>query len=300
MAMRWIADDLRQWRREPICVAGFPRSGTTWLGRTLGDAPGVRVYHEPFNPVTVPRSSIADFRYAPTDDADPAFDSLVVDAFAGRVDSPQVRVGLRPRYRRFRRWPARTLVKTVFCLLALERIATLTGARIVVITRHPLDVAASWRRLSWDPDRHLASLRAQPRLVLEHLESFESILCGPHDFWSALGALWGASHFVLRRLVARNPAWTVLGFETLCADPVASFERLYRELGLRWTAERAARVREDTQTPSSRPYGRRRMAAEQVGKWRSDDLDPDDVARFLEVVERFRPSGERWHGLEPE
>lgn len=298
--VRWIGDDLRQWQREAICVAGFPRSGTTWLSRTLGDAPGIRVYHEPFNPVAVPRASIADFRYAPTDEADLTFDSLVVDAFAGRIDSPHVRVGLRPRYRRFRRWPARTLVKTVFGLLALERIAALTGARIVVITRHPLDVAASWHRLSWDPDRHLASLRAQPRLMSEHLQSFESILSGAHDFWSVLGALWGASHFVLRRLVARNPAWTVLNFETLCADPVASYERLYQELGLRWTAERAARIREDTETPSSRPFGRRRIAAEQVEKWQSDDLDSDDVARFLEVVERFRPSGERLDGVEPD
>jgi hypothetical protein len=299
-SVRWIGDDLRQWRREPICVAGFPRSGTSWLSRTLGDAAGVRAYHEPFNPVAVPRASIAQFRYAPADDADPEFDRLVLDAFAGRVDSPHVLVRLRPRYRRFRRWPARTLVKTVFGLLALERIAVLTGARIVVIRRAPLDVAASWHRLSWDPERHLARLRAQPRLMAEHLHSFEAMLSGPHDFWSALGALWGASDFVLRRLVDRNPTWTVLDFETLCADPIASYEHLYEELGLRWTAERVARIREDSETSSSRPFELRRIAAEQVEKWRSDGLDPDQVARFVEMVERFRPSVEPVHGSEPE
>ena len=35
--------------RLPILVTGSIRSGTTWVGKVLGTAPGVAVIHEPFN-----------------------------------------------------------------------------------------------------------------------------------------------------------------------------------------------------------------------------------------------------------
>lgn len=278
---------LRQARRPPICVAGFPRSGTTWLSATLASAPGLRVYHEPFNPGTVPQAAPFDFHYAPTGQADRAFDTLVRDAFAGRVEGPHVAKHLTSRYRQYGFWPGRTLLKTVFGILALERIAELVGARIVVITRDPLDVAASWHRLEWDPGPHVASLRAQRRLVADHLAPFETLMAAADDFWTWFGVLWGATDLVLRHGIGRNPDWTVLRFGDLCADPVYTYRALFERLHLRWTRDQEARIHAATHTKSRAPFRPERVAERQVGKWRRDGLDGGDVERLRGIVAEF-------------
>jgi hypothetical protein len=273
--------------RSPICTAGFPRSGTTWVSATLAAAPGVRTYHEPFNPQNVPRATAVDFHYATADHAEPSFDALVRDAFAGKVEGPYVEMRLRGPYRRFRHWPGRTHVKTVYAILALERIAALTNARVVVVRRDPLDVAASWHRLGWHPVPHIESLLAQPDLMADLLDPFEPVLRWRHDFWSGFGALWGATDLVLRRTIARNPDWIALRFTSLCADPVGKFEDLFRRLRLRWSLVRAQEIREASQTASTNPFQPTRVASEQVGKWRHEGFDSADLNRLRETLEPF-------------
>lgn len=278
---------LVQARRPPICAAGFPRSGTTWLSATLSAAPGLRTYHEPFNPVTVPQASDYDFHYAPARSRDAGFDSLVRDAFAGRVEGPHIDKHLTSRYQASRYWPGRTMLKTVFGVMALERIAALGGARVVVIRRDPLDVAASWHRLGWDPAPHVASIRAQRRLAADHLAPFEHLMAEADDFWTRFGVLWGATDLVLRRTIVRNPQWTVLRFGTLCAKPVDTYRTLFERLQLRWTPDRSVAIREATRTKSDAPFRPQRVAARQVGKWKRDGLDDGDVERLRYVLAEF-------------
>jgi len=278
---------LRQARRPPICVAGFPRSGTTWVSATLASAPGLRSCHEPFNPGTVPQATHYDFHYAPAGQIDEGFDALVRDAFAGRVEGPHVDKHLASRYRQFRFWPGRPLLKTVFGILALERIAELGGARLVVVTRDPLDVAASWHRLGWDPAPHVASLRAQRPLMDDHLAPFEALMAAADDFWAQFGALWGATHLVLRRTIVRHPDWTTLRFGNLCAAPVDTYRSLFERLHLRWTRDHEVRIRAATRTESAAPFRPERVAEEEVGKWRRDGLDDGDIARLRRVLAEF-------------
>lgn len=296
--IRRLAEDVHQAMRPPICAAGFPRSGTTWLGATLDHARGIRTYHEPFNPGTVPRARIADFRYAGASEEDSEFDTLVRDAFAGRVEGPYVEMRLASRYVRHRWWPGRALVKTVFGVLALERIAALTRARVVVVVRNPMDVAASWHRLDWKVNGHIESLRRQPRLLEDHLGPYEPLLRDDDDWWTTFGTLWGAVHLVLWRLIAAHPEWIHLAFEDLCADPTGTYRALFRDLHLRWTADIERRVRASAETPSSHPYRPTRIASDQVGKWH-EALEPDQVARLTEALRGFdllptgAPAGDR-------
>lgn len=286
--IRALVAGLRQSLLPPICTAGFPRSGTTWISATLAAAEGVRTYHEPFNPQTVPRAAAIDFHYASADQAEPSFDALVHDAFAGRVEGPYVEMRIRGPYRRFRRWPGRTQVKTVYSIMALERIAALTGTRVVVVRRDPLDVAASWYRLGWNPGPHIGNLLTQPRLMADHLNPYEPLLRKTRDFWTAFGILWGTTDFVLRRTIVRNPDWIVVSFASLCTDPVGAFELLFRRLGLDWSPAHANQIREASQTASVKPFQPTRVSQRQVGKWRQDDLDPADVKRLRESLALFR------------
>jgi hypothetical protein len=293
--IRTLAGDLAQSLRPPICAAGFPRSGTTWLGAALNYAPGVRTYHEPFNPVTVPDAGPFDHRYAVAARPDPEFDEFCRKAFAGRVEGPHVAASLSRRFRSRLPWPGRTLVKTVFGTLGLERIQEITGARVVLIVRDPRDVAASWHRLGWQTETHLRSLLDQPALMEDHLGPYEGVLRDADDFFSRIGALWGAVHLVVGRLAERNPEWTLLSFEELCADPVARFRRLYADLGLRWTARAERRVRSSSDTASKKPFRPARVSRAQTGKWKNE-LEAGDVARLETVLGRFPVHLPGWNG----
>lgn len=48
--LAWPLLRIRPVVTRPILVVGHDRSGTTWLGRTLGCAPAALYIHEPLNP----------------------------------------------------------------------------------------------------------------------------------------------------------------------------------------------------------------------------------------------------------
>ena len=67
-------------------VAGFPRSGSTWVATALSLAPGYTYYHEPDNFDAVPEANERFFwLYLTPDEREPAYLSLMARACAGRV-----------------------------------------------------------------------------------------------------------------------------------------------------------------------------------------------------------------------
>ncbi len=40
--------------KRPAFIVGLPRTGTTWIASILNTAPGIKYFHEPFNPHNVP------------------------------------------------------------------------------------------------------------------------------------------------------------------------------------------------------------------------------------------------------
>src|SRR5262245_34017377 len=134
--------------KQPIFVAGLPRSGTTWIASVLGGTAGTAYFHEPFNYRNVPESAPFAMRYLRADDPAPEFAAYCQRCFSGRQRHRAV-TSRQPKWRR--RLPfsfGRILIKDVHSLFALDWIDQRFGPRIVVVLRHPMAFADSWFRMA--------------------------------------------------------------------------------------------------------------------------------------------------------
>jgi hypothetical protein len=303
-----------------VLVAGIPRSGTTWVGRVLGQADGSCYVHEPDNHLVRPEAWWAKRElgsYPPLVPGQEArdYERLFRMAFAGGARPSLLYTWARALHRCMPRRefravggpgdPAGTrrlawrlaapgsraagsdhvVVKSIFCARSLEWLAERFDPAVVVVERHPFAVIGSWAELGWS-----GFLDADPAAVAECQAAFG--VEAPR-----IGASWvdrAAWHFgflsaVLGRARERHPDWQVVGHEALCAGPEREFEDLCDRLGLRFGAG-ARRFLLASNRPG-KGYSTNRVWAEQLGG--RGRLSPTEQARVNEILSWFAPPSPR-------
>lgn len=258
-----------------VLLAGMPRSGTTWAAAALGAALGCPQRMEPFHPDKAPDApDSAAWRFRSSTDADRRFDAVVAEAFA---DAPVV-------------------VKDVQGVLAVERWGAVADPAVVLLSRHPVAVAASWQRVGWlDHDRAgvvLDRLVNQPALMEAHLGGHERALARSGDPLHNVGALWGAIQRVWADQLAVHPDWVLVWHEDLCADPASRFAQLLDALGAPLSEVGDAILDafvghyDDDLGPDADPFSISRRTAAEPAKAEAG-LPPDDARRVLAAAESF-------------
>ena len=276
-----------------ILVTGCPRSGTTPVGANLALAPGARYLYEPFNPTSGLR---AISRYYEV----PGANDFSLETFDRCVEAiRQLRLDLK-RYDWRRERGVRRLIKRVvgsrtqvsYWLCRLDwsldtviwkdPIACLTSNAVVdrhdlpvlVTVRPAAAVAASYRRLKWQPGvaAVLASL-AQIGFSFPDLRSrYERHADNP-----VIGAalLWSAVYTALLCWAETRPRIRFVSLQDSIDRPVEVYRDLYQWLGLRWTpgVERKlqARYRTSDAGPATLPQALPQRA--HVGRRRLDDVN---------------------------
>ncbi|MGH3658472.1 MAG: hypothetical protein ACRDUA_17595, partial [Micromonosporaceae bacterium] len=176
---------------------------------------------------------------------------------------------------------ATVLVKSVHVPLALDWIASRWHPRVVVVQRHPLNVAASWCALGWGGlriDRH-------PFVQERYVRPLGITPLDPGCSRLAV-VTWQIGLFTvaLERAAARHPDWVVVSHEQLCADPERGFAGLCSALGLEWgdggRRFLAASNRPGTGTTTFR------VAGEQPERWKRR-LDAAQVREVRRVLDGF-------------
>lgn len=262
----------------PLLLTGLPRCGSSWVGRLLAGAPGVRYRYESLNPDWVPalRGRPGPFRYQQPGTAGPDWLQRAAErAFSGRQSWKQALRAIARGYGAslWRRQGQLVLKDPTACLLAgwlEDRIP----CRVVVLTRHPCGFAASVTALGW-PLR-LERLLTQPALVENHLEPHRDVLAAcAADPLAALGAFWAAAHLVLRDQAQGR--WHFQSFDALCLAPREGFAALSD--GLRIQIAPPPPRRRHRADPGSTVKEGRRVAL----SWRERFTD-EEVARILQPV----------------
>jgi hypothetical protein len=286
--------------RRCVIVAGFPRSGTSWLAKSLSFAREFTYYREPDNSDRVPGAE-ERFRwlYLTGEHDDPAYRRLMTRALAGRVatkftmreDPGPLIATLGGGSRLAERFPVLfmrkrdVLVKLVNANLNLAWFsANFPRARQVFVLRHPCGQFESWKRLGWEPAPH--RLLQNPRLVADHLEPYVDLIAGARSYWERAGVLWAATVHVVHRQTRRDGGRLIVPYEWLCTDPLPRFQDLYRRLDMGWTPGAERFIRSSDTAADPRTYSLRRPTAAQIDKWKRG-LSHSDIEACRRFVEPF-------------
>ncbi|SEG99106.1 Sulfotransferase family protein [Nonomuraea solani] len=240
----------------PVLVTGLPRSGTSWTGKMLAAGGDLVYVNEPLNPQHPPGRcpGVLDarvthrFQYICDDNAAgwlPAFRDTVALRYRWLAElranrSPYdlarlLRYGTAFAYGRLT--GRRALLDDPFAVLSAGWFARRLGCRVIALVRDPVSFVASWQRLGWTVYFH--ELLEQPLLVRDHPELLElRSLVGSQDRVAKAAALWRATRLIL----AGTPDVLVTSYESLAADPLPGFQRLYAYAGLPWTPAAARRI----------------------------------------------------------
>jgi hypothetical protein len=287
--------------RRCVIVAGFPRSGTSWLAKCLSFAPDFTYYREPdnFDRVREAEQRFVNL-YLTAEHDDPAYRRLMIRACAGKVataftmrEDPGPLLSLLGRRGRalgerlpflfFRKRDV--LLKLVFANLNLAWFsANIPHARQLCVLRHPCGQFASWQRLGWEPNP--GALLENPRLVADHLHPFADLIRAAETFWERAGALWAATVHVIHQQTRVDDGRLVLAYEWLCGDPAARFEEVYRLLGMTWNARTERGVRETNTEGDNLVYSLHRPTAIQVDRWK-ERVAPEQIEACRRFVEPF-------------
>lgn len=306
-----------------VLLVGVPRGGTTWVGTMLGSTAGAVYVHEPdgtHDPFAF-RSKFDLLHHPMLDPGETAVDyeRLWAGAFAGGTPTHSLRdriarkayrgvsgdqkVAARQRGRITPRLrivlaaaeplgpsaaaPRHVVVKSVNSAFSTEWLADRFSPDVGVISRHPLNVVASWRDFGWTPPQGPMYEAIRSRAATRW-----SVDLPPADAPAIerAAATIAALAYGLHDSLERHPEWVAISHEELCVDPHVHFPAIAARLGLDWSD--AATTELERANRPGEGYAINRVSADQPQRWR-ERLEPDEIAVVTEVLGRF-PATTHW------
>lgn len=273
-------------RTPPVLLLSLPRSGSSWVGEMLG-YPGDALYLR--EPVTqaARRAGIQDGAVAYVEPGAPsqmhrtaaarAFHG--VPRFRGNTVAFPRRWGLRKRAKK------RVIIKEVNPLAAEWLIGTYRP-RVILLSRHPAAVAASYDGLGWNGIRPWETFLRHQRLADGRLAPWAKALAGVEDFWEYEGLRQGALLYLAHRATERASEVVWTSYEQLCADPRHEFRRLAEFSGIHWGRAAEQRILEKGQVSDGRDFGTSRNTSSMPDRWRRR-VDGASLERLRDAYWRF-------------
>lgn len=273
--------------RRPVLIISHPRSGSTWVGGTLGYADDALYLKEPLTQTRLrSQSGTVTFELA---NGDPPR-AYLAPAEAVDIALPAFPPNIVPfpgQWRLRRRSSKRLVLKEVNPL-ALDWFARRWNPKIIYLIRHPAGVAASFVARGWrvKPDgfeRRFRSERfASGEIMLErHVGS-------P---WSALGAVQALVLKLTLEQLHRHADRLVVCYEDLCDNPLAAFRQLYDFAELQWTDQVEDKIRRESNgraVDRAQPFSTTRNSRLMTDAWKGD-LAPDEIAAVRDGYLSYEP-----------
>lgn len=212
----YVAQYLKPLHR-PILILSNPRSGSSWVGETLGRAANAMYLREPITQSYLNNGKNFIFKIDP-DDPDKLYKHFADFSFRGYPcfpDAPYV-VRYPAQWNLLKRKYRRLVIKEVnplACEYFLKRYSPI----VILLIRHPAAVALSHRKFGWwkqigeeEGDKIAFRLRA----ALDSLKTYND--------------------------------YVVIRYEELCAEPLEIFRNLFEFSGLEWDENIEKVIREKT------------------------------------------------------
>ncbi len=283
----WLLSHLYPVSGRPILVVSLPRSGSSWVGKSLGQAPNALYLREPITQSAI-GGGLSDRAIV---DHDPAAIPRSYSRFADAAFAayPAFRAGIvaKPDQWRLSTRRARRLVIKEVNPLALEWLLPRYRPQVVFLVRHPVAVARSYQRLGWTGSDVGELFGPASRLGSGVLGRWRQALDREGDYWFEQGKRQGAVLYCAWRVLQRCRQVEVVEYETLCRRPRETFQALSHKVGLVWDGSMESALERSTGgDDSADPYGTRRPSAQMGDAWRGA-VPEACVARLRDGFSQF-------------
>ncbi len=294
-------------------IAGYGRSGTTWIQDVLAKANSLRAVFEPMHPLHVDGADEFAHRYVPADSEEPELYQFLYRFFYGDYRSlwadyrvikrsllprrqnisslkqckRQFRryIALKNKFRRFnkqRQHPER-IVKLIRANMMLAWLRTKFAARIVFVIRHPAAVVLSQMkaRKSWDPYTYIDRYRTDSELLEILDEQTRQLLFDDLEDVEAYTLCWCIENMVALDQ-ARSCGIPVIHYERLMSRGLPEWERVLAALDLENMPDR-----ELISQPSQQAWGKKATDANLLldyASWMAD-IDNSLPARIQYILD---------------
>lgn len=208
-----------------VLLTSSGRSGSTWLQELISQTDRFRVMFEPFHAKEIPALSDWEFRqYIDRDEPGDRFYPAAARILGGRIRHPWIDQFNRARF------PRRRLIKDIRTNLMAAWIGQrFAHVKVVLLLRHPFDVAISRQRIGWGAN--LRMIDDQHDLMDRHFPDRRDFFANISDPFAQQVALWAVENLVPLRELGPDEA-AVIAYEDLKQDPQAEFQRVADFLGI--------------------------------------------------------------------
>lgn len=260
---------------EPVAVlAGYTRSGTTFLGRLLSNIIKARPIHEPLNPGQVPAVSFFNERESrSTIERNPNYQQAIATVFSPRFRGTRyTNTGSRMSYRG-------RIVKIVRANHYLDYISSIIpNTPFIVIMRNPYSCISSRIAAGWPVPDHSHSIEdIAPLLSDRQLTAYRN----GGSLAARLATSWCLDNSMLLRNVG-NSNFCFVKYESILNNPEAELRRLLLHIKRESYVDRISwELRVESDENARMQY---------LDKWKSI-LSDDDVREITEILEAFHLDG---------
>lgn len=270
----------------PVLILSLPRSGSSWVGEILGRAPNALYLREPITQSSMQQHG-ANRPILCVDKAqtDPALQMHAYNAFYGIPDFTQGIVHDAQQWNLRTRTQKRVVIKEVNPLAA-EWIISEFMPQVILLVRHPVAVALSYKRLGW-LDAPLSDVRSCLNQINKDDLSELTQPSNTKDFWFNNGLMQGGCLSYALALLDNYPNAKVIKHEELCEDPIVNFRDLFCSAGLEWSLRSENLIREKASGDDQRgPYSTNRDTKTMPKAWRTQ-VTQDEINQLRAAFSQF-------------
>ncbi len=305
---RDLTDDSR-----PRVIAGFGRSGTTWVQDVLATANSLRAVFEPLHPDVFHEAKNHAHAFRASNDEDVDLYNFIQQYFSGdfhslwvdyriRLDliSPHANEG--KLWRRYGRSLRRTrnagkniirfrgqrkfenrIVKLVRANMMLSWLKTKFGARIVLLIRHPAAVVLSQMNSPdiWKPHTRIDRYRADHKLLDELNVDTRRLLFGPLNDLEAVTLSWCIENAIAIRQ-AKEQDICVVHYEHLLERGMLEWRRIMTALELQTVPDSDLISRPSQQTSGEQAMDKKLVS--QYASWMTR-INPQQTKQIQNILD---------------
>lgn len=272
---------------ETTLLIGMGRSGTTWVANIINHDKSYRVLFEPFLPAKV--SAAKPFKYIQymrSDDQNIQLTDRAKKIFAGKIRSRWVDQDNKHLFYR------RRIIKDIRCNLMAAWLRRAAHCKnVVVLIRHPLQVALSWRKLGWGREAmgeksDFDIITSQARLLKDFpiIKNVAAQIDG-NNLLERLIFQWGVFCLVPFSQLRGDEAYCLF-YENLLIKPEEECGRLFNYLQRPYSWEQ---VKDSVKAESSTNFLCRSPVRDQsllVEGWKSE-FSAEEIQRTNEILSMF-------------